>query len=57
LDDAALDAAQDFRRQALHAATLGFIHPLTGETLQFESPLPDDMDALLKALGVTLSGK
>jgi 23S rRNA pseudouridine1911/1915/1917 synthase len=57
LDDKALDAAQDFRRQALHAATLGFIHPLTAETLQFESPLPDDMDALLKALGVTLSGK
>lgn len=56
LDDAALDAAQGFERQALHAATLGFIHPLTGESLQFESPLPDDMQALLAALGVTLSG-
>ena len=34
-------------RQALHAATLGFSHPKTGEWLQFESPLPEDMAALL----------
>ncbi len=56
LDDAALDAALAFPRQALHAATLGFIHPLTGDALHFESPLPNDMHALLEALGVTLSG-
>jgi 23S rRNA pseudouridine1911/1915/1917 synthase len=30
-------------RQALHAAVLGFRHPVTGETLRFESPLPPDM--------------
>ncbi|WP_425077477.1 RluA family pseudouridine synthase [Psychroserpens sp. S379A] len=30
-------------RQALHAKTLGFIHPTTGETMQFDSPIPDDM--------------
>lgn len=30
-------------RQALHAKTLGFEHPVTGELLQFEAPLPDDM--------------
>lgn len=35
-------------RQALHAATLGFSHPKTGEWLQFESPLPEDMAALLE---------
>jgi 23S rRNA pseudouridine1911/1915/1917 synthase len=34
------------RRQALHAAVLGFRHPVTGEQLRFESPLPPDMAAL-----------
>jgi 23S rRNA pseudouridine1911/1915/1917 synthase len=33
-------------RQALHARTLGFIHPLSGEYLEFSSPLPDDLQAL-----------
>ena len=33
-------------RQALHAALLGFIHPITGEALTFETPLPPDMAAL-----------
>ena len=34
-------------RQALHARTLGFAHPRTGEWLQFDSALPEDMAALL----------
>ena len=34
-------------RQALHAKTLGFDHPLTGERLSFDSPLPDDMRDLI----------
>ena len=38
-------------RQALHAAVLGFVHPITGETLRFESPLPPDMTALEALLG------
>ena len=33
-------------RQALHASVLGFVHPVTGETLRFESPLPSDMARL-----------
>jgi 23S rRNA pseudouridine1911/1915/1917 synthase len=37
-------------RQALHAAVLGFRHPLTGETLRFESPLPPDMAVLERLL-------
>ena len=37
-------------RQALHAAALGFIHPVTGAELSFESPLPADMRALIEAL-------
>jgi 23S rRNA pseudouridine1911/1915/1917 synthase len=33
-------------RQALHAQVLGFVHPITGEALRFESPLPPDMSRL-----------
>lgn len=39
-----------FRRQALHAVSLGFIHPITGEKLGFESSLPDDIQELLRYL-------
>lgn len=39
-----------FARQALHAATLGFIHPVSGEPMRFASPLPEDMTDLLAAL-------
>ena len=38
------------RRQALHAATLGFRHPVTDEALRFEAPLPPDMQAVLDIL-------
>ncbi|MHA6766838.1 RluA family pseudouridine synthase [Sphingobium ummariense] len=41
-----------FKRQALHARTLGFIHPVTGESLMFESAIPADMQELLSALHV-----
>ncbi len=41
-----------FDRQALHAASLGFIHPATGETMRFESCLPEDMQLLLSALRI-----
>jgi 23S rRNA pseudouridine1911/1915/1917 synthase len=37
-------------RVMLHAATLGFEHPVTGERLEWESPLPPDMEALLRRL-------
>jgi 23S rRNA pseudouridine1911/1915/1917 synthase len=36
-------------RQALHARTLGFEHPVTGERLFFEAPLPQDMHDVLEA--------
>lgn len=39
-----------FPRQALHAATLGFDHPVTGERLEFSSPLPADIAGLIEAL-------
>jgi 23S rRNA pseudouridine1911/1915/1917 synthase len=43
-------AAKSFERQALHAAVLGFAHPVTGEDLRFEAPFPGDMAALIAAL-------
>jgi 23S rRNA pseudouridine1911/1915/1917 synthase len=48
---AALAAALGaFPRQALHAARLAMAHPMTGRALEWEAPLPDDMQGLLKAL-------
>jgi len=38
----------NFDRQALHAAILGFIHPITGKKLYFDSNLPADMQELLR---------
>ena len=42
--------AAGLTRQALHAAVLGFVHPVTGETLRFETALPPDMAALQRLL-------
>jgi len=41
-----------FHRQALHAAELGFTHPVTKNRLSFSSPMPPDMQELKRALGV-----
>jgi 23S rRNA pseudouridine1911/1915/1917 synthase len=41
-----------FHRQALHAAELGFTHPVTKGRLSFASPMPPDMQELFNALGV-----
>lgn len=41
-----------FQRQALHAATLGFIHPITGKRLDFDCAIPTDMQELLSQLRV-----
>lgn len=40
----------NFRRQALHAARLGFIHPVTSQALSFESNMPADMQELFSHL-------
>lgn len=50
LPQGAPEAVAAFPRQALHAATLGFVHPVTGEEMSFEAPLPEDMQALIAAL-------
>lgn len=43
-------------RQFLHALRLGFVHPTTGARLLFESPLPDDLMAVLTLLRATING-
>lgn len=48
--DVAADMGNHFPRQALHAATLGFVHPGSGDYLEFEAPLPPDMAVLVDAL-------
>ena len=50
LSDVTKDAVKSFPRQALHAANLGFSHPVTGQEIDFEAPLPEDMATLLDAL-------
>ncbi|MEO1329391.1 MAG: RluA family pseudouridine synthase [Pseudomonadota bacterium] len=50
LDPAVGAALIAFPRQALHAETLGFDHPVTGEALRFDAPPPDDLAALIAAL-------
>ena len=44
--------AQNFVRQALHAARLGFIHPVTGNSIALDSGLPPDMRELIDILRV-----
>jgi 23S rRNA pseudouridine1911/1915/1917 synthase len=50
LADEAQAALEALGRQALHAATLAFVHPVTGKRLRFASPLPADMARLAAAL-------
>ena len=42
----------NFSRQALHAAELGFVHPVSSETLHFESEMPRDMQQLFNAFAL-----
>ncbi|RAV04761.1 RluA family pseudouridine synthase [Paenibacillus sp. YN15] len=41
---------KEMKGQALHAAVLGFVHPVSGEYLEFSAPLPEDMRQLLERL-------
>jgi 23S rRNA pseudouridine1911/1915/1917 synthase len=47
------DEAVLLGRQALHAHRLSVVHPLSGQPLKFEAPLPADMEQLLAALRET----
>jgi len=44
------EALRNFKRQALHAAHLGLEHPISGEFMAWDSPLPEDMTQLLALL-------
>jgi 23S rRNA pseudouridine1911/1915/1917 synthase len=48
--DPLIHALRGFSRQALHARSLGLIHPATGEHVQFECPLPEDIVELIAVL-------
>jgi 23S rRNA pseudouridine1911/1915/1917 synthase len=43
-------SALGFQRQALHAAELGFVHPITGKSLRFISEIPGDMITVIGEL-------
>jgi 23S rRNA pseudouridine1911/1915/1917 synthase len=49
-DDETIAALRAFKRQALHARELGFVHPDSGKSVSFKAPLPDDMRGLLEVL-------
>lgn len=49
-NDVLKSASKMMGRQALHAAELGFKHPVTGELLTFKSPLPQDMENTIEYL-------
>ncbi len=49
------EAVRAFPRQSLHAAVLGFEHPVTGESMRFEANLPKDMENLIDRLRAPLS--
>ncbi|MGY1458132.1 MULTISPECIES: 23S rRNA pseudouridine(1911/1915/1917) synthase RluD [unclassified Luteimonas] len=48
--DSLVAALRGFRRQALHAQVLEFVHPTTGEPVRCEAPVPEDMLALIREL-------
>jgi len=48
--EALRERLRQFRRQALHAARLGLVHPLSGANLAWSAPLPEDMAQLIEAL-------
>jgi 23S rRNA pseudouridine1911/1915/1917 synthase len=55
LGAAAQQTLETFGKQALHAQTLGFSHPRTGNFITFEATMPDDLKAVYNALNLSLS--
>jgi 23S rRNA pseudouridine1911/1915/1917 synthase len=56
-DDDLKALMRGFRRQALHARRLGLIHPVTGQPMQWEAPIPLDMAELIEALRAHAHGE
>ena len=55
LSEPARQALKSLNRQALHAAVLGFQHPVSGKPMHFESPAPADFGTLLSALRLNVT--
>jgi len=53
----ALAILRAFPRQALHAASLSFAHPLTGTPLDFQTPLPEDMTDLITTIDKAIAAR
>ena len=49
-DESLKDALKSFKRQALHAKKLTLTHPISGETMSWKAPLPQDLQDLLQTL-------
>ncbi len=55
LSDPTIQAAcRSFPRQALHAWRIGFTHPVSGDDVEFEAPVPDDLRRLIEILRLSL---
>ena len=52
-----LTALAEFKRQALHAAHLRLEHPVTGREVEWDAPLPADMERLVKAMEIDLKAE
>lgn len=52
-----IDGFKQIKRQCLHAMTLGFTHPATGEQMEFSAPMPPDMEGLINLMDKEYSGK
>ena len=50
INETLLSLLQGFKRQALHAARLAFVHPASDAAVEFEVPPPEDFQALLGVL-------
>ena len=49
-NEAVVEALRGFKRQALHARRLELEHPVSGESLVVEAPIPPDLDGLMEVL-------
>ena len=48
--DELIEQIKSFKRQALHAVRLQFHHPIHGDWMEFEAPVPEDMQTLIQTM-------
>ena len=54
-DEAFISILRGFKRQALHAARLGLTHPESGEWMEWQQPVPEDMQRLIESLEIDMA--